>query len=114
MPCSPTPAAVKTPAAIQTVSGSFSHTCALTTTGAVLCWGDNNEGQLGSGAMGERVATPTPVAGGVTFRALGVGREFACAIAADGAPYCWGRNADGQLGIGSVEMKSTPTPVLAP
>ena len=114
MPCSPTPAAVKTPAAIQSVSGSFSHSCALTTTGTVLCWGDNNEGQLGNGTMGERAPTPVPVAGNLTFRALSVGREFACAIASDGAPYCWGRNADGQLGSGSGGMRNAPTPVGAP
>jgi len=114
MPCSSTPAAVKTPAAIQSISASFSHSCALTATGTVLCWGDNNEGQLGNGRMGERVATPGPVAGSMTFRALSVGREFACAIATDGVAYCWGRNADGQLGNGSVAQSSAPTPVLAP
>jgi alpha-tubulin suppressor-like RCC1 family protein len=114
MPCSPTPAAVNTPAEIETVSVSFSHSCALTTAGTVLCWGDNNEGQTGNGTMGERVPTPTPVAGGLTFGALGVGREFTCAIAADGAPYCWGRNVDGQLGIGSTDLKDAPTPVVAP
>jgi alpha-tubulin suppressor-like RCC1 family protein len=114
MPCSTTPAAVRTPEAIQAVSGNFSHACALTTSGAALCWGDNNEGQLGQGNVGERVPTPAPVTGGLTFRALGVGREFTCAIASDGAPYCWGRNADGELGIGSAGQRHAPTPVVGP
>ena len=114
MPCSSTPAAVKTPAAIQTVSASFSHSCALTTAGTVLCWGDNNGGQLGNGTMGDRISTPVPVAGNLTFRAVSVGREFACAIASDGAPYCWGRNADGQLGNGSAVLSNAPTAVVAP
>lgn len=114
MPCSSTPARVTTPEAIQSVSGSYSHACALTATGKALCWGDNNEGQLGTGRMSERVPTPAPVAGGLTFRALSAGREFTCAIAADGAPYCWGRNADGQLGIGLAGQRNSPTAVAAP
>ncbi len=114
MPCSPTPAQVRMPAAIATVSGTFSHSCALTTAGAVLCWGENNQGQIGNGTMGQRVPTPTPVAGAMTFKALSAGREFTCAVAADGAPYCWGRNAHGQLGTGGEAVANAPTPVVAP
>jgi alpha-tubulin suppressor-like RCC1 family protein len=64
--------------------------------------------------MGERTPTPVPIAGTLTFRAVSVGREFACAIASDGAAYCWGRNAFGQLGNGSVILSDTPTAVAAP
>jgi alpha-tubulin suppressor-like RCC1 family protein len=114
MPCSPLPAVVKTPTGIVSVSGTFSHTCALTAADTALCWGDDNEGQLGTGVLGARSLAPTAVAGDLSFRALSAGRGFTCAIGSDGTPYCWGRNTNGQLGIGDAGQRSVPTPVAAP
>jgi hypothetical protein len=45
----------------------FSHVCALTTTGRVFCWGDNDYGQLGDGTIARgaepRREEPAPVLG---------------------------------------------------
>ncbi len=114
MPCSTSPKAAQTTDTYQDVSAYFSHSCALTGGGAVQCWGENNQGQLGNGTDGGRATAPAAIAGALTYRAVTVGRQFTCALTADGTPQCWGRNAEGQLGTGDTSNRNSPTPVVAP
>lgn len=76
------------------------HTCALTSTGAVYCWGAAELGQLGTGAPLDTTTYPTPVAvpsitSGAT--ALSSFLDTTCAVVS-GAVRCWGDNSWGQLG----------------
>ena len=114
MPCRTKPAPVHATGSFRTVSAEFSHTCALTAEGAVLCWGDNNAGQLGSGNSGDRNSVPTAVGGAQVYRALAAGKEFTCVITAQGAAQCWGLNTLGQLGSGDLANHTTPVPVAQP
>jgi alpha-tubulin suppressor-like RCC1 family protein len=85
------------------------HTCALTRSGGVKCWGDNSKGQLGDGSVTER-HTATDVIGldtGVT--AIAAGASHTCAATAAGM-MCWGDNSNGQLGDDAAESLSA-TPV---
>ena len=75
----------------------WNHTCGLTASGRLHCWGLNASGQLGDGSQVDRL-TPTQVSG--TFQALATGAEHTCGIS-ENALLCWGDNAAGQLGIGS-------------
>jgi alpha-tubulin suppressor-like RCC1 family protein len=88
-----------------------SFTCALDQAGELYCWGLNEDRQLGIPDL-DFVAVPTKLAveapGG--WRALGLGEYHACAIRADRTLWCWGRNSDGQIGIGSV----TEQPIARP
>lgn len=77
--------------------------CALTTDGAVRCWGDSEHGQLGNGAPLENGSSPVPVqVTGLTsgVKMIDVGGDFACAVTAEGAVKCWGIDDMGQLGTG--------------
>jgi len=94
------------------VSGKY-HTCALTTTGAVKCWGDNSEGQLGDGTDTQRNTPVDTIASGVF--AIAAGDSHTCAQFSGGASSCWGTNVNGQMGNGSVGGVSyTPTPTQYP
>jgi alpha-tubulin suppressor-like RCC1 family protein len=90
------------------------HTCALLTSGAALCWGDNRSGQLGDGTSAIRTA-PTTVSGlsrGVAQ--ISGGDSHSCALLAAGSVRCWGANRDGQLGDGTLEARVEPVVVSAP
>jgi alpha-tubulin suppressor-like RCC1 family protein len=93
--------------AIQTGAGDYFN-CALLDTGAVRCWGNNNDGQLGVLSPLQDSVGLTPVdipdvliGGDVASLAVTDGR--ACALMTTGAVRCWGRNIWGQLGYGHTD-----------
>lgn len=91
------------------------HTCGLSSTGDVYCWGSNSYGQIGDGSTTGRLS-PSVVSNpdGVTFKRIIVGDRETCALTAAGAAYCWGRNSNGQVGDGTFTDRAVPSRVLAP
>jgi alpha-tubulin suppressor-like RCC1 family protein len=88
--------------------------------GKAACWGWNVDGETGTGTAGvdaSMVATPTPVAGDHTFRALSAGAGFTCGLTTASEVLCWGSNVDGVLGesakdrcgdVGPIPCSMTP------
>ena len=76
--------------------------CALHSDGTALCRGTNQYGRLGIGTAAEGTVSPSnaiSVDGAARFQAIATGNEHACALDGDGAAWCWGSNAYGELGV---------------
>jgi alpha-tubulin suppressor-like RCC1 family protein len=88
--------------AVETMAGGGFHTCALDTTGGIRCWGDNRGGQVGDGTCEWYQLDPSQPLENLGSRvlALAVGSSHTCALQQDGSIACWGRNSNGQLGMG--------------
>lgn len=93
------------------LTGGGEHTCGVTRTDRLYCWGWNEHGQLGNGNTANR-SRPTPVSGGRAFRQVEAGGEHTCAVTTGDLAYCWGRNFQGALGDGTVSDRLTPGAVV--
>jgi alpha-tubulin suppressor-like RCC1 family protein len=87
------------------VSAGVGHTCAIDAAGAAWCWGNNDYGQLGDGTTTGRqtpvaVVAPSGAASSPTFVDISAGEDHTCARTSTGSAWCWGMDADGQLGDG--------------
>jgi alpha-tubulin suppressor-like RCC1 family protein len=102
--CSSYPLAVSLSQRVASVAVGDWHTCALTETGKAYCWGADYYGQLGDGQSYFSTSAPSPVAGGLPFASLAMGRMHTCGITAAGDAYCWGSDYWGQLGSGTVPL----------
>jgi alpha-tubulin suppressor-like RCC1 family protein len=85
------------------------------TTENVACWGSAASGQLGFGGTvgGTTLRTvATDSAGGVGFRAIGLGMDHSCGITRLGRAYCWGNGASGQVGtVAALSVNLVPRAV---
>jgi alpha-tubulin suppressor-like RCC1 family protein len=93
------------------LTSGYVHQCALTTAGAVMCWGQNNGGQLGDGTAITRTV-PVGVVGLTSgVRAIAAGATHSCALMTGGTVKCWGINSSGELGNGMTTTSYTPVNV---
>ncbi|MGH3646150.1 MAG: Ig-like domain-containing protein [Micromonosporaceae bacterium] len=91
------------------------HACALPeNSNAPKCWGLGVNGQLGNGATSSQ-SSPVAVSGLTTAGTLSAGgalgsdeRGMTCAVRTDEKVSCWGRNANAQLGDGTITDRSAP------
>ncbi len=117
------------------IAASGERTCALRSNAQVSCWGAGQASyqRVAEGGFVDVVVAKGAVAGrregaalvlleedalstGARLTRLSAldlaeGRRHACAVTDDGAVYCWGAGASGQLGNGSRKDRARPTRV---
>lgn len=112
----------KTQTAIEDVKAialGGKHSCALMSNGTVMCWGNNEQGQLGYGSAMDgtlfNVHTPiaTLVQGLSNAGSIAAGEYHTCATLQDGSYACWGDNQIGELGD-LTAAKFQKTPIVVP
>lgn len=108
-----TPRAVSSLSGITSISAGTAHACAIAA-GKAYCWGQGASGQLGNGAFSQKESPDAVRTDGVlsgrTVATVAAGGAHSCVVA-DGLAFCWGSNANGQLGNGSTTSVNTPIAV---
>jgi alpha-tubulin suppressor-like RCC1 family protein len=82
------------------IAAGSSSSIGLAAGGALYTWGDDDDGQLGLGAETTDARSPIRVPAVPEVAAIAAGDRFGLALDRDGGLWAWGRNADGQLGLG--------------
>ncbi|DAC19080.1 MAG TPA: hypothetical protein HA276_00610, partial [Candidatus Poseidoniaceae archaeon] len=95
------------------VSTGHIHTCAILDDGSLKCWGSDDDGRLGNGAVTGDQPSPVLVdlGAGRTAVAVVAAMYNTCAILDDGSLKCWGSDSQGQLGNGASTTADQPSPV---
>jgi alpha-tubulin suppressor-like RCC1 family protein len=109
-PSSATPLPVSGGLTFTSIAAVGTHTCGLTRSGSVYCWGTNGDDELGNGIEHGSSAVPVRVASNLNFSAVGAGLSHSCALDAAGTAYCWGQNITGQIGLGNISTDLFATP----
>jgi hypothetical protein len=101
-------------APLSGIAAGDAHTCVILS-GAVTCWGRNNEGQLGFSGRPTLGTMPGDVPSALVTldlgrarvpKALAAGGFHTCALLDDERIKCWGANDRGQLGQGDTAPRS--------
>ena len=102
------------------------HACALAKDGTVRCWGENQQGQLGTGAPDAAFnpanqTTPVTLASLSNVAAIGASPYYntfgsTCARTGSNTTLCWGSNGGGQLGLSADAgvFDNNPHPIPGP
>lgn len=108
---------------IVSVATGQDHSLALRSDGTVWAWGNDKWGDLGNNDPNTNSsAVPIEVVGpgGSGFLsgivAIAGGDNYSMALKSDGTVWEWGKNTEGELGIGTSDSNNhlTPTEVLGP
>ncbi|HVH45477.1 MAG TPA: hypothetical protein VM925_24155 [Labilithrix sp.] len=103
----PTPIEMSPGTKFTQISPGYYATCGLTTTGAVICYGDSGLAGITNPPPPKSFAGPwTAVATGNNSGGCGFGGNLVCALDPTGAAYCWGSsNCYGELGNPSADPR---------
>ena len=117
------PVAVSGGLSFSSLSVGLWHVCGTGEGGRTYCWGFNRSGQIGQSpdpVCGTEPytfpcsMTPLELPGALSFAVTSGGVEHACGVTVAGELYCWGGNARGQLGDGTIISHTVPALVKSP
>jgi alpha-tubulin suppressor-like RCC1 family protein len=89
--------------------------CVVASNNRLYCWGNNGDGQLGSGPdnnvdKSSPILISTGPLVGKTIQSISLSEYHACAIASDNNAYCWGSNSYGEIGDGTGDNEAFKMP----
>ncbi|XP_062964682.1 probable E3 ubiquitin-protein ligase HERC6 isoform X2 [Cynocephalus volans] len=96
---------------VDLVSCGKEHSLAVCHSGRVFAWGAGSEGQLGIGNFKEINFTPQKIKSltGIKIIQVSCGHYHSLALSKDSQVFSWGKNSQGQLGLGKmVPSQATP------
>lgn len=93
------------PLRYRAIAGGSSFGCGIGEEGSLSCWGYT---PFASG--GRTIEAPTVLDPNTDWTALAAGSRFMCGLRGE-ALYCWGYNDAGQLGVGDLDLRTSPSPV---
>lgn len=93
------------------IFAGFLFSIAIQSNGTLWSWGANSQGQLGQNNQ-LTYLTPTQVGTSSTWSSISCGYyQYTNAIQSNGTLWTWGNNSYGQLGLGDLVHRSSPTQV---
>ena len=99
---------------INSIAAGSTHVLALTIDGKVLGWGSNHFGQVSLSQNDQQhtqtfVTKPRPIVFPEKIIVIAAGMHYSLALSVSGRVYAWGWNGFGQLGLGDLKSRNTPT-----
>ncbi|XP_059113876.1 E3 ISG15--protein ligase Herc6-like [Peromyscus eremicus] len=99
---------------VDLVSCGKEHSMAICHKGRVFAWGAGSEGQLGIGEFKKINLTPMKIKAlaGIKIIQVSCGHYHSLALSEDGQVFSWGKNSQGQLGLGkNIQSQASPQKV---
>jgi alpha-tubulin suppressor-like RCC1 family protein len=90
---------------LEVAAGSY-QSCGIKSDSTLWCWGDNTNGQLGTGTT-TAASQPSQVASD-GWKQVSSSYLHSCAVKQDGTLWCWGINANLQLGDPQDSFRMSP------
>jgi alpha-tubulin suppressor-like RCC1 family protein len=113
----PTPVRFGTLTGVVSIAAGSAYSLAAKGDGSVWACGENSgsglgiNGSLGVGPSAPVILTPMPVLNLTGVASVAGGGYFCAAVRSDGTVWTWGRNDQGQLGIGAGDKEPIPVQV---
>ena len=98
----------------KAIDAGHRHSCAIDAAGSLWCFGTSVDGETGVRAAQATPYSPPVQLADEPWESIALGTSYSCGVRAGGALYCWGRNDQGQLGVGSTDNQAVPARVCLP